>query len=111
MKRLILLIIAVLLVAGGASAGWGCSCLRRPISQNNTAQYIDIPRGSSPSTIVKKLAEEGIIKHEWPLKVYLKATGHGSSLKAGEYDFPSPVSPLGVLAKLQQGERRLARIT
>jgi UPF0755 protein len=32
-------------------------------------------------------------------------------LKAGEYDFPSPGSPLAVLAKLQQGERRLTRIT
>jgi UPF0755 protein len=111
MKRLILLIIAVLLLAGGASAGWVYSELRRPISHNKSRQYIEIPRGSSPSSIVKKLADEGIIKHEWPLKIYLKATGRGSTLKAGEYDFPSPVSPLAVLAKLQQGERRLTRLT
>ena len=111
MKRIIFLIIAILLLAGGASAAWVYSELRRPISHNKSGQYIEIPRGSSPSSIVKKLADEGIIKHEWPLKVYLKATGHGSSLKAGEYDFPSPVSPLGVLAKLQQGERRLTRMT
>jgi peptidoglycan lytic transglycosylase G len=111
MKRLILLTIAVLLLAGGASAAWVYSELRRPISHNKSGQYIEIPRGSSPSSILKRLADDGIIKHEWPLKVYLKATGSGSTLKAGEYDFPSPVSPLGVLAKLQQGERRLTRIT
>lgn len=111
MKRIILLIIVVLVLAGGASAAWVYSELRRPISHNKSGQYIEIPRGSSPSSIVKKLADEGIIKHEWPLKVYLKATGRGSMLKAGEYDFPSPVSPLAVLAKLQQGERRLTRIT
>jgi UPF0755 protein len=111
MKRLILLIIVVLLLGGGASAAWVYSELRRPISHNKSGQYIEIPRGSSPSSIVKKLADEGIIKHEWPLKIYLKGTGRGSSLKAGEYDFPSPVSPLNVLAKLQQGQRRLARIT
>ena len=52
-----------------------------------------------------------MLKHEWPLKLYLKGTGAGSTLKAGEYDFPSPISPLGVLAKLQQGQRRLNRIT
>jgi len=111
MKRIILLIIVVLLLAGGASAAWVYSELRRPINHNKSGQYIEIPRGSSPSSIVKKLADEGIIKHEWPLKVYLKATGRGSTLKAGEYDFPSPVSPLAVLARLQQGERRLTRLT
>jgi UPF0755 protein len=111
MKRLILLIIAVLLLAGGASAAWVYTELRKPISHNKSGQYIEIPRGSSPSSIVKKLADEGIIKNEWPLKIYLKATGRGSTLKAGEYDFPSPVSPLTVLAKLQQGQRRLNRLT
>lgn len=111
MKRLILVLIAVLLLAGGASAGWVYSELRRPISHNKSGQYIEIPRGSSPSAIIKKLADEGVLKSEWPLKLYLKATGRGSTLKAGEYDFPSPVSPLAVLAKLQQGERRLTRLT
>ena len=111
MKRLILLALAVLLLAGGASAAWVYSELRQPISHNKSGQYIEIPRGSSPSSIVKKLADEGIIKREWPLKLYLKATGRGSTLKAGEYDFPSPVSPLTVVAKLQTGQRRLNRIT
>jgi len=111
MKRLILVIIVVLLVAGGASAGWVYSELRQPISHNKSGQYIEIPRGLSPSAIVKKLADEGVLKSEWPLKLYLRATGRGSTLKAGEYDFPSPVSPMGVLAKLQQGQRRLARLT
>ena len=111
MKRLIILIIAVLLLAGGASGAWFYSELRQPISHNKNGQYIEIPRGSSPSSIVKKLADEGVLKNEWPLKFYLKVTGRGSTLKAGEYDFPSPVSPLAVLAKLQQGQRRLTRLT
>jgi len=111
MKRLILLVIAVVLLAGVASGAWIYSDLRKPIAHNKSGQYIEIPRGSSPSSIVKKLVAEGIIKHEWPLMLYLKSTGRGSTLKAGEYDFPSPVSPLGVLAKLQEGERRLSRLT
>ena len=111
MKRLILLIIAVVLLASVASGAWIYSDLRKPIAHNKSGKYIEIPRGASPSFIVKKLAAEGIIKHEWPLMLYLKGTGRGSTLKAGEYDFPSPVSPLGVLAKLEQGERRLTRLT
>jgi UPF0755 protein len=111
MKRLILLIIVVGILAVTGLGFWTYSNLHKPIAHAKTGQYIDIPKGTSPSAIVHKLAEEGIITHEWPLKLYLKATGKGSTLRAGEYEFPSPISPLGTLAKLQQGQRRLNRIT
>lgn len=111
MKRLILLIILVGLLAVAGLGFWAYSDLHKPIAHAKNGQYIDIPKGSSPSAIVHKLATEGIIAHEWPLKLYLKATGKGSTLRAGEYDFASPISPLGALAKLQQGQRRLNRIT
>ncbi len=111
MKRLILLIILVGILAVAGLGAWTYSNLHKPIAHTKNGQYIDIAKGTSPSAIVHRLAEEGIISHEWPLKLYLKATGKGSTLRAGEYDFPSPISPLGALAKLQQGERRLNRIT
>lgn len=111
MKRLILLIIVVGLLATAALGAWTYSDLRKPISHTKTGKYIEIPKGTSPGAIVHMLATEGIIEHEWPLKLYLKVKGTGSSLKAGEYDFPSPISPLGVVSKLQQGQRRLNRIT
>jgi len=111
MKRLILLIILVGILAVAGAGFWTYSNLHKPISHTKSGQYIDIPKGTPPGAIVQKLASEGIITHEWPLKLYLKATGKGSTLRAGEYDFPSPISPLGVLARLQQGQRRLNRIT
>jgi UPF0755 protein len=111
MKRLILLIIVVGVLAAAGLGAWTYSDLHKPIAHAKTGQYIDIPKGSSPGSIVRRLAAEGIISHEGPLKLYLKASGAGSTLKAGEYDFPSPISPLGVLAKLQQGQRRLNRLT
>ena len=111
MKRLILLIIALGLGVAAALGAWTYSDLHKPIAHTKTGQYIEIPKGTSPGAIVHKLATEGIIKNEWPLKLYLKASGKGATLKAGEYDFPSPISPLGVISKLQQGERRLNRLT
>ncbi|HEX6283776.1 MAG TPA: endolytic transglycosylase MltG [Pyrinomonadaceae bacterium] len=111
MKKILILVLAVLLLAGAASAAWVYLDLRKPVAHNKSGQYIEIPKGSSPNSIIKKLTAEGVLKHEWPLKLYLKGTGKGSTLKAGEYDFPSPISPLSVLSKLQQGQRRLNRIT
>ena len=111
MKKLLLLVLALIVLASAASGTWVYSDLRKPVSHARSGQYIEIPKGSSPSWIINKLLAEGIIKHEWPLKLYLKSTGKGATLKAGEYDFPSPISPLSVVAKLQQGQRRLNRIT
>jgi UPF0755 protein len=111
MKRLIILILVLIVLAGAASGYWVYSDLRRPVSHAKSGQFIEIPKGSSPAAIIKKLSDEGVLKHEWPLRLYLKSTGKGATLRAGEYDFPSPISPLNVLAKLQQGQRRLNRIT
>ena len=111
MKKFLLLVLVLLLLAGAASGMWVYSDLRKPVSHKKSGQYIEIPKGSTPSWIVNKLVAEGIIKHEWPLKLYLKSSGKGATLRAGEYDFPSPISPLNVVARLQQGQRRLNRIT
>jgi UPF0755 protein len=111
MKRLILLIIVLALAAATAYGAWTYYDLHKPVTHSKSGQYIEIPKGSSPSFIIKKLVAEGVLKHEWPLKLYLKSTGASSTLKAGEYDFPSPITPLAVLAKLQQGQRRLNRLT
>lgn len=111
MKRVILALLLLLILGVAGSSFWVYRDLQTPVAHAKAGQYIDIPKGSSPSAIAKKLAAEGIIKHEFVLKAYLKVSGLSGTLKAGEYTFPSPISPLGVIAKLQQGQRRLNRIT
>lgn len=111
MKRIILGITLILIIGVAAFGGWIYRDLRTPATHNKSGEYIEIPRGSSPGTIVRRLVAEGVLRHAWPLTLYLKFTGGGASLKAGEYNFPSPITPLGVYAKLRQGERRLNRLT
>jgi UPF0755 protein len=111
MKRLILLLLILVLLTAGGLVAWAYSDLHKAVSHRKTGQYVEIPKGSAPSAVVKKLAAEGIIKHEWPLMLYMKSTGATATLKAGEYDFPSPISPLNVLARIQRGQRRLNRFT
>src|SRR6185295_17712946 len=111
MKRILLAIGLLVLLAASASAVWVYRDLHTAIKHDKHGQYVEIARGSSPSSVINKLADEGIIKHKWPLTIYLKLTANGSQLKAGEYDFPSPISPLGVFARLREGEQRLNRLT
>jgi UPF0755 protein len=111
MKKIILLFVLLVIVGAAGTWYWAYKDLHRPTSHDKNAKYIEITRGSAPSTVVRKLANEGVIKHEWPLMLYMKFTGAGSRLKAGEYAFPSPISPLGVLRKLELGEQRTMRLT
>jgi UPF0755 protein len=111
MKRFLLAFFVILLIAIVGASAWAYADLRKPVYHSKKGQYIEISKGSSSASVVKKLASEGIIRHEWPLTFYLKLTGKGSNFKAGEYDFPSPITPLGAIAKLERGERRLARLT
>jgi UPF0755 protein len=111
MKRILLIIFLALLIIAGSATAWAYRELHTPVRHTKHGQYVEIPRGSSPSAVVNKLASEGIIKHRWPLTLYLKLTARGTELKAGEYDFPSPISPLGVFARLREGEQRLLRLT
>src|SRR5262249_8788030 len=49
--------------------------------------------------------------HPLALKIYLRATGGAGNLKAGDYKFPSPISPLQAIEKIRRGEVFLERVT
>lgn len=111
MKRVLIIAALVLLLGAAIAVFWGYRELRTPVYHSMSGQYLEIQKGTSPTAIINKLKSVGIIRHEWPILIYLKLSGAGKQFKAGEYDFPSPISPRSVIAKLQSGERRLLRVT
>jgi len=88
---------------------WIYRDLHAPVAHAKANDYIEIGRGSTPDGIVNRLVSEGVLRHSWPLLLYIKLTSSTKLLKAGEYRFPSPITPLGVLKKLEEGEQRLSR--
>ena len=110
-NRILIGVTAITLVAGASFAGWFYRELHRPIAHGKAGDYIEIPRGSSPDTIAAMLVREGVLRRKWPLLFYIKLARKAKLVKAGEYRFPSPISPLGVLKKLEEGEQRLSRFT
>src|ERR1043166_8530264 len=98
----------VALVAIGFAV-WIYRDLHAPVAHTKSNDYIEIGRGSAPDGIANRLVAEGVLRHKWPLLLYIKLTGSTKLLKAGEYRFPSPITPLGVLRKLEEGEQRLSR--
>jgi UPF0755 protein len=102
--------ILVIVAAGGAVA-WVYSNLTTQHAHNKADTYIKIERGTSPSEIVNKLVAEDIITSALSAQVYLRLTGGGAKLKAGEYQFKTPITPIQALAELEKGEERTTKLT
>src|SRR3712207_620069 len=83
--RTLLVLLLLALAASAAAAFWVYRELRAPHAHTRSAEYIDIPRGSSPDATVARLSSLGVVRHEWPLRLYIRLTGAGPRLKAGEY--------------------------
>lgn len=109
--KIIIIITLLLFLTGAGFLFWARRELQTPVTHSKADQYIEISRGSSPDQIINNLESLGVIGRGWLLRLYIRVTNSGQGLKAGEYRFPSPVSSLEVLRKLQEGEQRLSRLT
>lgn len=109
-KFLIALIILAVLAVGGVS-WWVYSSLNRPVTHAKANQYISIPKGSTPGEIIGKLATEGVLSSELPAMIYLRTIGNGAGLKAGDYQFDSPITAMQVLKELEKGEEKTIKLT
>ncbi len=109
-KILFILFIISAAAVGGVSY-WIYSAVNKPQAHDKANQFIVIPKGTSPTEIIDKLTAEGIIKSALPTLIYLRTFGDPGKLKAGDYQFNSPITPLQVLKELEKGEERTIKLT
>ena len=62
MKKILLFVLILAVLACAVAFFWGYKDLHRSVAHTKSSEYIEIARGSNPSTVVKKLAVEGVIK-------------------------------------------------
>jgi UPF0755 protein len=110
-KRISIAILVLLFAVPAGFSLWLYRELHSPVAHGKANDYVEIPRRSTPEAIANKLLAEGVIRRTWPLLFYIKLTGSAKLIKAGDYRFPSPITALGVLKKLAEGEQRLSRFT
>ncbi|HEY8561400.1 MAG TPA: endolytic transglycosylase MltG [Pyrinomonadaceae bacterium] len=109
--KILFILFIVSAAALGAVVYWIYSAVNTPQTHTKSNQFIAIPKGSSPTEIIEKLAAEGVIKSSFPTLVYLRTFGDPGKLKAGDYQFNSPITPLQVLKELEKGEERTIKLT
>lgn len=102
---------AVIIVAGGAAAGyWVYRDVTGPGPLPETRTIV-IPPHTGISAIAERLAEEGVIRHPLAFKVVAEVTGRGGALKAGEYEFPAGTSAIQVMDVIALGRTVKHRLT
>jgi len=109
--RPLLIILTLLLLSVAIFSAWAYTELKTAREHNHADQYLEIKRGTNPDEIINTLTYAGVIRRGWLFKLYVRLTGSGPRLKAGEYRFASPIAPVQVLRKLEEGEQRLSRLT
>ena len=109
--KILLILFIISAVALGGVSYWIYSAVNKPYAHDKANQFIVIPKGSSPTEIIDKLAAEGVIKSSMPTLIYLRTFGDPGKLKAGDYQFNSPISALQVLKELEKGEERMIKLT
>jgi UPF0755 protein len=106
--------VLVVLLAALAAAVFGVFAARvqRPYQGYAGAeQFVEIPQGSGVNAITARLVEHGIVSDRLAFRAAVRMKRAERSLKAGEYRFDRPLSPMEVVDKLARGDVYLLQIT
>src|SRR5206468_2701886 len=74
-------------------------------------QFVDIPTGAGSRAIGERLVAAGVIRDHLTYRAALWLSGQARHLKAGEYRFDQPATPLEVIAKVARGDVYVVSVT
>lgn len=100
MKKVLALIV-LLIIAGLAFISIE---VLRPYRGYAGNVIVDIPPGTQAPEVASRMVAKGVLAHRWPFLLIYGADRWRHHLKAGEYLFDRPMTPLDVYRKLIRGE-------
>jgi len=113
MRRALLVLLIVVLGAGGFAAGlayWGHRQFTAPGPSTSETRLV-VARGLGTSSIADELAAAGVVADPLVFKVGVKIFAEGRPLRAGEYVFPAGASARDVMEMLIAGKTVVRRLT
>lgn len=106
-----IIVIFLLVILLGGVIFWVYTALHRPVKHSNANRYITIEQGSSSNSILELLEENNILRATLATKIYLRFLNKDAKMEAGDFKFPSPISPLELLKQLENGKKRTKTLT
>jgi UPF0755 protein len=115
MKRAVLVLLALVLLAGAAGVGVAVTLYKRTAQPfkgyDGVEQFVVIEPGSSTRAIGDRLIGAGVVRDDITFRAALWRTGRARSLQAGEFRFDRSMTPIEVIEKIVRGEVYHRRIT
>ena len=112
MKRIATwLLVVIVAVIGAIGARIALAEMRPYKGYVQSELFVDIPPGSAPASIGRRLADLGVIRDTLGFRYELARTRTSGHLQAGEYRFDRPMSVQEVVAKIARGDVYLLPIT
>lgn len=105
-KIVAMIALIIILIAGGTALGgyiYIKSALKPVDSENNKQTNIEVPIGSSTTSIGKLLKDKGVIKNATVFKYYVKVNNI-SGFQAGKYDLAPSMTLEEITKTLQTGK-------
>src|SRR5712692_7801983 len=100
MKKLVVLILMPI-VGAGLAAGLLYLRVHAPYrSFTGVEQFVEIPTGVGTKAIGDRLVAAGVIRDHITYRVAVWMSGQARRLKAGEYRFDQPMTPLEVIGQI-----------
>jgi peptidoglycan lytic transglycosylase G len=111
-KRLAVgLVVAVVVVIGAIGARIALAELRPYKGYAESEVFVEIPAGSGPGSIGRRLVAAGVIRDTLGFQFEIARTRTSGHLQAGEYRFDRPMIVQEVVAKIARGDVYLLPIT
>lgn len=110
--RLIKWGLLLVLIAGIGAGAWFYTSVQRPYKGYDGAeQFVEIPAGTGPAAMGRRLADAGIVRSPEAFRLAVWLKGSGRRLQAGEYRFDQPLSPAEVVDRLARGDVYVRALT
>ena len=112
MKRVLLALVVVAVLVLAAGSYFIIVGSEQPYKGYPGAeQFVDVPPGSSPNTIGRRLVAAGVVRDLATFRYVLARSGQARRLQAGEYRFDRPLRPREVIDLMARGAVYLRPIT
>lgn len=109
MKKLILGVVVLLLVAIGVAGGAAFWFLHTPMSSSPDEVIVEIPHGESARAVAQLMADEGLVRNATAFRWYLRA--EHAKVRSGEFRFRRDLTPPQVLDTILHGQVVLHKLT
>jgi UPF0755 protein len=112
MMKAVGIFLVLVVVSAAIAAGVIYQRVQQPFrGYSGPEQFVDISSGTGSRSIGDRLVAAGVIRDPLTYRAALWLSGRAKTLKAGEYRFDQPMTPLEVIDKIGRGDVYVIPVT